>query len=149
MADRISPEIRSRNMAAIRARDTGPEITVRRYLHAHGFRFRLCRKDLPGKPDIILPKYRTAIFVHGCFWHLHGCRNTVIPKTRTEWWLDKLEGNRARDQKNRQRLEQLDWHVITIWECEINPERLELVISDISGRIGLSRSRPLRNSQGK
>lgn len=140
MTDRITPENRSRNMAAIRGKDTGPEITVRRFLHAQGYRFRLHRKDLPGKPDIVLPKYRTAIFVHGCFWHLHGCKKTVIPKTRTEWWLAKLEGNRTRDEKNRQRLEQLGWQVITVWECEINSKRLDMLTTEIAGRTALSRA---------
>lgn len=130
-------------MAAIRGRDTNPEITVRRYLHAHGFRFRLYRKDLPGKPDIVLPKYRTAIFVNGCFWHLHGCKYTVIPKTRTEWWLAKLEGNRARDDKNRQGLEQLGWHTITVWECEIVSDRLDMLMNEIAGRTAISRGRSL------
>lgn len=127
-------------MAAIRGRDTEPEITVRRYLHAQGFRFRLCRKDLPGKPDIVLPKYRTAIFVHGCFWHLHGCKYSVIPKTRTEWWLAKLEGNRARDEKNRKGLEQLGWRMITVWECEIVSARLDVLMTEIAGRSAISRA---------
>lgn len=139
MTDRITPENRSRNMAAIRGKNTVPEVTVRRFLHAQGFRFRLHRKDLPGKPDIVLPKYRTAIFVHGCFWHLHGCKNTVIPKTRTEWWTAKLEGNRARDEKNNQRLEQLGWRVITIWECEISSSRLSDFSRQIAAPSALSR----------
>lgn len=149
MADRITPETRSRNMAAIRAKDTKPELEVRRFLHSQGFRFRLHRKDLQGKPDLVLPKYKTAIFVHGCFWHLHGCKNTVIPKTRTEWWLAKLEGNRARDEKNRERLEQLGWQVITVWECEINPARLDMLTTEIAGRTALSRAgRPRHKSRG-
>lgn len=144
MADRVTPENRSRNMAAIRGKNTKPETEVRRFLHAQGFRFRLHRKDLPGKPDIVLPKYRAAIFVHGCFWHLHGCKHTVIPKTRTEWWTAKLEGNRARDETNSRRLQQLGWLVITVWECEITPARLELLTSEIAGRNALSRTRKSR-----
>jgi DNA mismatch endonuclease (patch repair protein) len=144
MTDRITPENRSRNMAAIRGKNTVPEVTVRRFLHAQGFRFRLHHKDLPGKPDIVLPKYRTAIFVHGCFWHLHGCKNTVIPKTRTEWWLAKLEGNRTRDEKNSQRLKQLGWRVITIWECEISNSRLSDFCRQIAAPSALSRRRKPR-----
>lgn len=131
MTDRISPEARSRNMAAIRAGNTKPEIIVRKFLHSKGYRFRLHAKALPGKPDIVLPKHRTAIFVHGCFWHLHGCRNTVIPKTRTEWWTAKLEGNRDRDLRNQLRLEELGWRVIVVWECEISPDNLDLLSTTI------------------
>lgn len=131
MADRITTETRSRNMAAIRGSNTKPELTVRRFLHACGFRFRLHRKDLPGKPDIVLPKYRTAIFVHGCFWHLHGCKNTVIPKTRTEWWAAKLEGNRARDERSVLQLEKLGWRVIIIWECQLSLNQLEHIATTI------------------
>lgn len=136
MADRITQENRSRNMAAIRGSNTKPELAVRKFLHANGLRFRLHRKDLPGKPDIILPKYRTAIFVHGCFWHLHGCRNTVIPKTRTEWWTAKLEGNRARDEKSSLRLNELGWRVIIVWECETTPTRLNHLLNEIAGPDG-------------
>lgn len=139
MADRITPETRSRNMAAIRSGNTKPELKVRQFLHSCGFRFRLHRRDLPGKPDITLPKFRTVVFVHGCFWHLHGCRNTVIPKTRTDWWTSKLEGNRVRDEHNRIRLEALGWHVIIVWECEISLERLERLAIEIARRPPLSR----------
>lgn len=140
MADRITQENRSRNMAAIRGSNTKPELAVRKFLHRNGFRFRLHRKDLPGKPDIVLPKYRTAIFVHGCFWHLHGCKNTVIPKTRTEWWTAKLEGNRARDERNRRRMEEMGWQVITIWECETSSSHLDHLVATITGQQALSRT---------
>lgn len=139
MADRITPETRSRNMAAIRGSNTKPELTVRRFLHARGFRFRLHRKGLPGKPDIVLPKYRTAIFVHGCFWHLHGCKNTVIPKTHTEWWTAKLEDNRARDERNHTQLEALGWRVIIVWECDITPAKLNRLAATIPAKQPLSR----------
>ena len=139
MADRITQETRSRNMAAIRGSNTKPELTVRRFLHARGFRFRLYRKDLPGRPDIVLPKYRTVIFVHGCFWHLHGCKNTVIPKTRTKWWTAKLAGNRSRDERIRLRNEELGWRVITVWECETTPAKLDSLADTIPTQQTLSR----------
>lgn len=132
MADRISSDRRSRNMAAIRGLNTGPEMTVRRYLHAKGFRYRVHDRKLPGRPDIVLPRYKTVIQIQGCFWHLHGCSNTVIPKTRTDWWIAKLEGNRARDQVNQKRLEELGWKVVILWECEI-PECLAGLPDQIVG----------------
>jgi DNA mismatch endonuclease (patch repair protein) len=135
MADRITPETRSRNMAAIRGSNTQPELAVRRFLHSRGFRFRLHRKDLPGKPDIVLPRYRTVVLIHGCFWHLHGCKNTVIPKTRTNWWTAKLTGNRARDERIRSLLEQSGWNVQIVWECEISPAFLEQLAGEIKERL--------------
>ena len=139
MTDRLTPETRSRNMAAIRGTNTKPELAVRGFLHAKGFRFRLHRNDLPGKPDIVLPKFRTVIFVHGCFWHLHGCKNTVAPKTRSEWWAAKLEGNRARDERNRLRLEKLGWRVIIVWECETSKPHLDHLAAAIPDHQALSR----------
>jgi DNA mismatch endonuclease (patch repair protein) len=111
---------RSYNMSRIRGKDTKPEILIRKYLHKQGFRFRLHDKKLPGKPDIVLPKYKTVIFVHGCFWHGHkGCRYFVVPKTRTKWWLEKIEGNKARDKKAFKELKMLGWKIIKIWECHL------------------------------
>ncbi len=132
MTDKLSPEARSANMARIRGRDTGPEIAVRKALHAAGFRFRLHRRDLPGKPDIVLPKHRTAVFVHGCFWHRHeGCRNATSPGTRTEFWQAKFAANVARDARNTAALEAAGWKVVVIWECETErPERLAAVIRE-------------------
>jgi DNA mismatch endonuclease (patch repair protein) len=119
MTDVHTPEQRSRNMAAIRGKDTKPEIVVRTALHALGYRFRLHRRDLPGSPDIVLPKYRTVIFVHGCFWHSHNCRyGKVTPATRSEFWSDKRTGTVERDQRKTQALEMEGWRVLTIWECE-------------------------------
>ena len=107
-------------MSRIRGKDTKPEMAVRKMLHAAGFRFRLHVKDLPGKPDIVLPRWRAVIFVHGCFWHRHeGCKDTTTPKTRTEWWLEKFAKNVANDLKKRSALEEAGWKVIVIWECEI------------------------------
>jgi DNA mismatch endonuclease (patch repair protein) len=122
----VSP-LRSRNMAAIRGKDTAPEIAVRKMLHGMGLRFRLHRKDLPGRPDIVLSKYRTVVLVHGCFWHRHvGCPYTTAPKTRTEFWRAKFEANIARDRLNRAELERLDWRVLVVWECELrDPETLQ------------------------
>jgi DNA mismatch endonuclease (patch repair protein) len=119
MTDRLDREKRSWNMSRIRSTDTKPEIAVRKALHAAGFRFRLHVRDLPGKPDIVLPKWKTIVFVHGCFWHRHkGCKDTTTPKTRTGWWLEKFKKNVTNDQKKRQALKTLGWRVVIIWECE-------------------------------
>lgn len=119
MTDVHTPEQRSRNMAAIRGQNTKPEVRVRSALHALGYRFRLHKKNLPGKPDIVLPKHRLAIFVHGCFWHTHDCRwGTVIPKTRPEFWAEKRAGTVQRDERKKQELEALGWRVVKVWECQ-------------------------------
>ncbi len=119
MADIISKEKRSWNMSRIKCKDTKPELIVRTLLHMMGYRFRLYRKDLPGKPDIVLPKYRTVIFVHGCFWHRHkGCKFAYIPKSRVEFWQKKFKENVQRDKKKQANLKKAGWKVITIWECE-------------------------------
>lgn len=125
MADVHEPEVRSYNMRQIKGKNTKPEILVRKWLHAQGLRFRLHGKykgrTLPGKPDIVLPKFGTVIFVHGCFWHAHeGCKYFKIPETRREWWKAKLLGNRQRDLRHQQELMDLGWKVVVIWECEIN-----------------------------
>jgi DNA mismatch endonuclease (patch repair protein) len=117
--DRISKEHRSWNMAQISGKDTTPELTVRSLLHRLGYRFRLHRKDLPGQPDIVLPRHQTVIFVHGCYWHRHkGCRFAYTPKTRTDFWQRKFEENVARDIRTRKRLRKLGWRIIIVWECE-------------------------------
>lgn len=121
MPDRITPLQRSRNMQAIRAKDTGPERVVRSLVHRAGYRFRLHRNDLPGRPDLVLPRYRAIIFVHGCYWHGHGCaRGGQGAKSNQEYWGPKLERTRSRDMRNRQALEQAGWRVHTIWECELS-----------------------------
>ena len=135
MADIVSKEKRSEMMSGIRGKDTRPEILVRKALHAKGFRYRLQYGKLPGRPDIVLPKYHAVVFVNGCFWHLHGCRLSTIPKTRTEFWKAKLEGNRERDRKNIENLQELGWRVAVIWECAIkggNSEKVDRVVSRLA-----------------
>lgn len=119
MADRLTPEQRHFNMTQIRGKNTKPEIIVRKALHAMGFRFRLHRGDLPGRPDIVLPKWRTIIFVHGCFWHGHDCRLFRWPATQVEFWQTKITANRNRDQVTTVRLTANGWRVVTVWECAI------------------------------
>lgn len=116
--DTHSPEQRSRNMSAIRSENTTPEIRVRSFLHSLGFRFRLHQKDLPGKPDIVLARHKTVVFVNGCFWHCHDCRyGRVTPATRSEYWIKKRNRNVVRDRENTAALEAMGWRVINIWEC--------------------------------
>lgn len=124
--DIMSPAMRSGVMSRIRSRDTGPERRVRSILHRMGYRFRLHRKDLPGKPDIVLPRHRLVIFVHGCFWHRHHCVNgRATPKGNAKFWADKFEANCERDKRNRRQLRRLGWRVAVIWECQIRDgERL-------------------------
>lgn len=110
-------------MSRIRAKDTTPEMLFRRGLHAHGLRFRLHPRDLPGKPDVVLPRFRAVVFVHGCFWHAHeGCRNFKIPSTRSEFWQAKLLGNRVRDQKDVEKLRVEGWRVAIVWECALRSD---------------------------
>jgi DNA mismatch endonuclease, patch repair protein len=130
MADTISKEKRSYVMSRIKGKNTKPEMLVRSSLHAKGFRFRLHKKDLPGKPDIVLPKYKTAIFVHGCFWHHHdtGCRDGHLPKSNVAFWEQKIRRNVERDKRNLQSLQTLGWHSIVIWECELKKSKAELTL---------------------
>jgi DNA mismatch endonuclease (patch repair protein) len=110
-------------MSRIKGKNTKPEMLVRQFLHANGFRYRLHVKDLPGKPDIVLPKYKTIIFIQGCFWHGHDqCGYYVVPKTKTEWWLEKINGNRTKDKLNIDKLKYTGWEVIEVWECELKPK---------------------------
>ena len=136
MTDVHTPEQRSRNMAAIRGANTKPEVRVRSVLHAMGYRFRLHRKDLPGRPDIVLPKLRTVIFVHGCFWHSHDCRwGSVVPKTRAEFWAEKRAGTVERDERSMAALAAAGWRVLVIWECQArhDDELRALLTAKLSG----------------
>jgi DNA mismatch endonuclease (patch repair protein) len=132
MADVHSKETRSYNMSRIKSKDTKPELLVRKFLHKNGFRYRLHVKDMPGKPDIVLPKYKTIIFIHGCFWHGHeGCRYYVVPKTRTEWWLNKINVNIANDSIAESNLKELGWNIIKIWECELKKGSIETTFTQL------------------
>jgi len=120
VVDSLTKEKRSWNMSRVRSKDTKPELIVRSMLHRNGYRFRLNKKDLPGKPDIVLPKYRTVVFVHGCFWHRHqNCSDATTPKTRTDFWCNKFSQNVERDKKVQAALRQLGWNVLIVWECEV------------------------------
>ena len=133
MSDVHSKETRSYNMSMIKGKDTKPEMIVRKYLFSKGFRYRVNVKELQGKPDIVLRKYKTVIFVNGCFWHGHeGCRYFVIPKTRTEWWKAKIDKNISRDAEVRNKLRSMGWRTMVIWECQLKPKQRENTLSEIS-----------------
>lgn len=118
--DVVDRATRSRMMSGIQGKNTRPEIIVRKFLHACGYRFRLHRKDLPGRPDIVLPRFKTCIFIHGCFWHHHkDCKYASLPKTRADFWAEKLQGNVERDRRAQEALIDAGWRVLTIWECEL------------------------------
>ncbi len=140
MADTITAERRSANMALIRGKDTRPELFVRRALHALGYRFRLHGANLPGRPDLVLAGRRTVIFVHGCFWHRHTCGKAYVPKTRTLFWQTKFRRNTERDEAAQAELRRAGWRVIVVWECEleISSEAVERVVK-LLGPAGLSR----------
>ena len=130
MVDRISPERRSWLMSRVKSKNTTPEMRVRQTAHALGLRFRLHKKDLPGKPDLVFAKYNTALFVHGCFWHRHqSCRKASIPKTRVDFWKSKFDANVSRDQRVANDLRELGWNVAVIWECET--KNSELLVSKL------------------
>lgn len=123
-------------MSRIRSENTKPEMLVRKFLHANGFRYSLHNKKLPGKPDIVLTKYRTVIFVHGCFWHGHKkCKYFVVPKTRTKWWLNKINTNKANDEKAEKALRKEGWKVITVWECKLKPVKNKKTFDKILFRL--------------
>ena len=136
MADNLTAPQRHINMSHIHGKDTGIELLVRKRLHADGFRYRVNAKDLPGKPDILLPKYRTVIFVNGCFWHGHkGCKLFVVPHTNTEFWTAKIERNRSRDDEKFRLLEALQWNVEIVWECELRKDKVDATINKLEGDI--------------
>lgn len=131
MADVVDKQTRSRMMSGIRGRNTKPELVVRRHLHRAGMRFSL-RSKLPGRPDIVLPKYNSVVFVHGCFWHRHeGCRYCTKPSTNVEFWTLKFDQNVARDARAVETLGQLGWRVFVVWSCELQPDKLEALVAKI------------------
>lgn len=136
MADVHSREVRSFNMSQVKGKDTKPELLVRKFLFANGLRYRLYDKKLPGRPDIVLPKYKTVIFIHGCFWHGHEyCKYSALPKTRTEFWSEKIEGNKKRDKENIKQLKSKGWNVLIVYGCELKKERQELTLNNILNNI--------------
>ncbi|MBO4665346.1 MAG: DNA mismatch endonuclease Vsr [Paludibacteraceae bacterium] len=133
MSDVLNPQQRHRCMSHIRSKATKPEKLVRKWLWAHGYRYRLNVKSVPGKPDIVMRKYRTAIFVNGCFWHGHeGCKQFILPKTNTEFWQNKIKYNRARDQKNYDTLINAGWQVIVLWQCKLTKQELEPIMQSVA-----------------
>lgn len=147
MTDVHSTQIRSFNMSRIKGKNTKPEIKVRKFLFRNGFRFRLHVKKLSGKPDIVLHKYKTVIFINGCFWHGHErCKFFVVPKTRTDWWLKKIERNKLLDNENRLKLKTEGWEVITIYECELKKGNenttLSGIITQLHDTLLISQDRP-------
>ncbi len=135
MTDIVDRETRRRMMAGIRNKNTAPEMTVRRGLHAMGFRYRLHDKKLPGKPDLVFPKYSAAIFVNGCFWHGHGCHLFKWPSSRPSFWAKKISGNRKRDAETRRALQSTGWRVLVVWECALKG-KARLRAGDVLGEIG-------------
>lgn len=135
MADNHTPEERSYNMSRIRSKDTKPEEKVRKYLFAQGFRYRKNVRKLPGCPDIVLPKYKTVIFVQGCFWHMHDCGRFHWPSSNQDYWRPKILRNVERDAVNKEKLESMGWHVLTVWECELKKTTLELTLRSVIDQI--------------
>lgn len=134
--DNRSKEARSKNMSNIPSKNTKPEETVRKYLFSQGFRYRKNVSNLPGKPDIVLPKYKTVVFVNGCFWHAHeGCKWFVPPKTNKKFWENKFQYNRSRDEKNYLKLQTMGWKVVVIWECKIRHEDPQIALNDLTKQI--------------
>lgn len=133
-------------MSRIRSKDTKPEMLVRRFLFSKGFRYRLHDKKLPGKPDIVLPKYKTVIFIHGCFWHGHkGCRYYVVPQTRTDWWLNKINGNISKDNAAAATLKVLGWHILEVWECELKKGLAEQNLARLETSLRGNAASPVRS----
>ncbi len=139
MADVHSKEVRSYNMSRIKGKDTKPEMLVRKFLHANGFRYKLHDKTLPGKPDIVLPKYKTVIFIHGCFWHGHkNCKYNKIPIRNYKYWFPKISGNAQRDKKNLKVLRKMNWKVLLVWECNLYSKKREQHLDNLIGLLKLN-----------
>ena len=137
--DKLTPKQRSNNMSAIRSQATGPELRVRQWLWEHGYRYRLNVSSAPGRPDIVLRRYRTAIFVNGCFWHGHEeCGKFSVPKSNTEFWLAKITRNRERDKRNYKDLYDAGWHVIVIWECQLKKDCIERTMRSVEHTLSLN-----------
>ena len=135
MADVVSREVRSKMMSGIKGKNTKPEIAIRKALFSLGFRYRLHRKDLPGKPDLVLPKHNAVIFINGCFWHAHGCHLFKWPSTRREFWREKIGGNKERDRRNLTAIAEAGWRIMVVWECALKgKERLDFghVMEDLA-----------------
>jgi DNA mismatch endonuclease (patch repair protein) len=132
MADVHSKEVRSFNMSRIKGKDTTPEMVVRKFLHSKGLRYRLHDRSLPGKPDMVFRKYGTVIFIHGCFWHGHdGCKYYVVPKTKTEWWENKIAKNKSNDQRAMDMIRKEEWKTITVWECDLKGNKQEITLNNL------------------
>ncbi|HBO44932.1 MAG TPA: very short patch repair endonuclease [Planctomycetaceae bacterium] len=135
MTDTLTPKHRSEQMSRVRSRDTAPELAVRRFLHSCGFRYRLHVQALPGCPDLVFPRLRKVLFVHGCFWHQHSCRRgNRVPKSHRAYWQHKLNANRERDKKHRLALRRLGWEVLTVWECQITRSNLLKLQKQLGGK---------------
>ncbi|OOP56961.1 MAG: very short patch repair endonuclease [Candidatus Brocadia carolinensis] len=123
-------------MSMIRGKDTKPEILVRKFLFGNGFRYKLHDKTLPGKPDLVFPKYKTVVFIHGCFWHGHeGCKYFVVPKTRTKWWLNKINRNKQLDAENSGKLKKLGWKILTVFECKLKSRNMKKTLNQLATRL--------------
>ena len=136
MADVHNKKTRSFNMSRIRSKDTKPELLVRKYLFRKGFRYKLHDRSLPGKPDLVFPRYNTVVFVHGCFWHGHkGCKYFVIPKTRRKWWVDKINRNKQRDTEYDKELKRMGWKIIKLFECRLKPKNRDKTLNHLVSRL--------------
>ncbi|PAW92266.1 very short patch repair endonuclease [Mucilaginibacter sp. MD40] len=136
MADNHDKATRSYNMSRIRAKNTRPELLVRKAIFAKGFRYRLHGKDLPGKPDLVLSKYKTVIFIHGCFWHgHHGCRKAVMPKSNTDYWQPKILRNQLRDEEHIEKLKKAGWRIIVLWECALRKKNIDAAIAEVVAQL--------------
>lgn len=146
MVDRISPVERSRVMAAVKSKDTTPEMIVRRMVHSMGYRYRLHTKNLPGTPDLVFPRLRKVVNVHGCFWHMHSCGRCRIPASRRSYWTAKIRRNAQRDKRTKRRLQRAGWQVLVVWECQTMPGKLDRLRARISRFL---RDRSARDGTGR